>query len=143
MNSPARQRASHRHLARDDSRSVASAAVKQRPLNAIIVPTISRAYRLRRAIDLAARAEVLLVVLASRQAEIDDVAEEVANAPGARALIIEVPEDFEHHSLTKYSNDEHFQKLNAHRHSDLSTKRNIGLLLARLLSWDKICVLGR
>jgi glycosyltransferase involved in cell wall biosynthesis len=141
MSSQARQRASHQHLVRDDSRTVASSSAKQRRLNAIIVPTIARAEHLRRAIELAAQAEVLLVVLASRQTVLDEVADEVSKAPCARALIVQVPEAFEHHSLTKYSNEERFQKLNGYRQSDLSPKRNIGLLLARLLSWDKILFL--
>ena len=88
------QRASHAALSQDVSR-VPAPSVRSRPgrLDAIIVPASRPAFCLQPAIDLAARLDVLLVVLCSKQTRADHVAERVSSSPGARALIVDLPED--------------------------------------------------
>ena len=111
-------------------------------LNAIIVPSIRRAHHLRPVARLAAETGTLLVVLTSREARIDDVAALVASTTGCRALVVEVPEGYGHDFFTyETSTCLDFQSANANRQSDLSLKRNIGLLLAKLLGWHKIMYL--
>lgn len=111
-------------------------------LDAVIVPASRPAQRLRPAIRLAAQANTLLVVIASQSCRIDDVAALVAAQPGARAVLIEAPEgDDIHPSLRLQTSSEHFRKLAAGRTSDLSLKRNLGLLLARLNGWRKVLFL--
>ena len=136
-----RQKLSHRRLMRDLS-AVAPPTSRRRPLDAIIVPSIRRAHHLRPVARLAAETGTLLVVLTSREARIDDVAALVASTTGCRALVVEVPEGYGHDFFTyETSTCLDFQSANANRQSDLSLKRNIGLLLAKLLSWHKIMYL--
>jgi hypothetical protein len=134
-----RQKSSHRHLAPDVSRAVPGR--QRQPLDAIIVPSVRRADQLTGAIELAADAGVLLVVLGSRHTQVDEVAEQVARIPGGRALVIDVPADHHHPDLTHSSSGDRFAPMSAGRRSDLSKKRNIGLLLARLRGWNKIMFL--
>jgi hypothetical protein len=62
-------------------------------------------------------------------------------APGARALVIEIPEQWSHPNFPSQTSSRVFRAANANRQSDLSAKRNIGLLLARLHGWNKIIFL--
>ncbi|WP_432944627.1 hypothetical protein ACQPXM_03400 [Kribbella sp. CA-253562] len=126
--------ASHASLLRDVS-AVAPSPTNSR-LDAIVVPA-SRP-NLQRIIELSAMLSVPLVVLCSRQAKWDKVAARVEATFGARALVVDVPRDYQllgHHHLTS---DKTFFTASAERSSDLSSKRNIGLVLARLRGWSKI-----
>ena len=70
-----------------------------------------------------------------------EVSNLVASIPGCRALIVGVPGDYRHDHLTFRTSDPSFADLKARRNSDLSLKRNLGLLLARLMRWEKIMFL--
>jgi hypothetical protein len=133
------QRSSHAALSQDVSKGPAP-YVQSRPgrLDAIIVPASRPAYCLQPAINLAAHLGVLLVVLCSKQTRAEQVAERVSTSPGARALVIEIPENWEHPKFPTRTSSQAFRKANGDRASDLSAKRNIGLLLARLHGWNKI-----
>jgi hypothetical protein len=86
------QRASHAALSQDVSR-VPAPPMQAQPgrLDAIVVPASRPAFCLQPAIDLAARLDILLVVLCSKQTRADHVAERVSSSPGARALIVDLP----------------------------------------------------
>jgi hypothetical protein len=133
------QRASHAVLSKDVSQVPAS-PVRPRPvrLDAIVVPASRPASWLTPAIELAARLGVLLVVLCSKQTRPEQVAERVSTSPGARALVVEIPENWSHPEFPTRTSSQAFRKANGNRKSDLSAKRNIGLLLARLHGWNKI-----
>jgi hypothetical protein len=133
------QRSSHAALSQDVSRGPAP-SVRSRPgrLDAIIVPASRPASCLQPAINLAARLGVLLVVLCSKQTRAEQVAERVSTSPAARALVVEVPEKWSHPEFPTRTSNQAFRRANANRDSDLSAKRNIGLLLARLHGWNKI-----
>ena len=92
-----RQRASHAALSQDVSR-VPAPPVRSRPgrLDAIIVPASRPASFLQPAINLAAQLGVLLVALCSNQTRADQVAERVSTSPGARAVVVEIPEYWGH-----------------------------------------------
>jgi hypothetical protein len=90
---------------------------------------------------LAARLGILLVVLCSKQTKDEQVADRVWSSPGARALVIEIPEQWSHPNFPSQTSSRVFRAANANRQSDLSAKRNIGLLLARLHGWNKIIFL--
>ena len=77
-------------------------------------------------------------MICSRLATIEDVAERVARTPGARALIIEIPKNYRVPQMPRRTSNRMFLEASAGRSSDLSTKRNLGLLLARLKGWNKI-----
>ena len=133
------QRASHAALSQDVSRMPAP-SVRSRPgrLDAIIVPASRPAFCLQPAINLAARLDVLLVVLCSKQTRADHVAERVSSSPGARAIVVDLPKTWRHPKFPTRTSSQVFRKANGYRESDLSAKRNIGLLLARLHGWNKI-----
>jgi hypothetical protein len=133
------QRASHAHLSQDVSRSPAPPVTSRRArLDAIIVPASRPASFLQPAIYLAAYLGVLLVVLCSKQTKGDQVAKRVARTPGARALIVSIPNKWKHAGFPTRTSAIEFQKANANRESDLSAKRNVALLLARLHGWNKV-----
>jgi hypothetical protein len=129
--------ASHRNLVREPSRGATSAA-RGTSLDAIIVPTARPADQLGQAIRLAADTSTRLVVLGSKASAVEEVAERVASKPGSRALIVHVSEDYTHEHLKHSSSSNAFYLANAQRSSDLSLKRNLGLLLVRMFGWRKI-----
>ncbi|MEU4561817.1 hypothetical protein AB0F72_25825 [Actinoplanes sp. NPDC023936] len=107
------------------------------PVDAIVVPAARRAHRLRTVARLAAACDTTLVVLASHGCDLDEAAAEVARIPGCRALLAGIPDDGPG-LLTPATSAERFRVLSAGRSSNLSLKRNLGLLLARHLGWQKI-----
>jgi hypothetical protein len=137
---PARQRSSHANLYRDLSARPPRSG-RFRPLDAIVVPAARKADKLQPVAELAATADVLLVVLASHACEVAEAAEQVASIPGARALIVDIPRGFRSDLLIFETSAPSFANLKAGRDSDLSLKRNLGLLLARLMRWTKIMFL--
>ena len=136
------QRASHSELCRDMSRVPAPLlGSRAGRLDAIVVPASRPATHLQPAINLATRLGVLLVVLCSKQTRADQIAERASTSPGLRALVVEIPENWGHPDFPTETSSEAFRTANADRASDLSAKRNIGLLLARLHGWNKIAFL--
>jgi hypothetical protein len=134
-----RQRPSHAHLSKDVSHSPAPPVKSTRGrLDAVIVPASRPASFLQPAIDLVAGLGVRLVVLCSKQTRVEQVARRVANTPGAKCLIIPISEGWKHSEFPSRTSDREFKNAQAGRDSDLSAKRNLGLLLARLHGWNKI-----
>jgi hypothetical protein len=133
-----RQKPSHARLLRTIADPPPSRPSK---LDAIIMPASRPASFLNGLIDLSASLGTLLVVLCSLQTRADRVAARVAETPGARALLVELPPGFEIQDMPSRTADPLFTKASADRRSDLSTKRNLGLLLARLNGWKKIAFL--
>lgn len=137
---PACQRSSHATLIRDlSARPPRSGRVKS--LEALIVPAGRKADKLKTVAELAASADVLLVILASRACDVIEASERVASIQGCRALIAGIPDDYRNDILAFQTSDPSFAGLKAGRNSDLSLKRNLGLLLARLMRWEKIMFL--
>lgn len=110
-------------------------------LDALIIPASRPASSFTNLIELSARIETLLVVMCSKQTRVDQVAERVARTPGARALIVAVPEDYTLPLDPFRTSRPEFEKVAGGRKSDLSLKRNLGLVLARLSGWTKILFL--
>jgi hypothetical protein len=112
-----------------------------RTLDAIIVPASRSADNLSRAIALARAANCQLILLCSRQARVDDVGQLLADRKFGRATVIELPNEYRH-DLFEFSTSRwvsvSLPKSCAARDSDLSMKRNVGLMLARLLGWNRI-----
>ncbi len=134
MSRQIKHRQSHALLLQDVSDRAAPPT--RRRLNAIVVPASRPS--LQRVISLSAALSVQLVVLCSRQAQADRVADRVGATFGARALIVDVPDDYQLLPDSYTTSDLRFRDMSAGRSSDLSVKRNIGLLLARMCGWSKI-----
>ncbi len=110
-------------------------------LDAIIVPASRPASSLQPIINLATSLGAFLAVLCSSDTKAEHVAERVAQVPGARSLIIQIPLGWMHSGFPIRTSDPEFRLANADRESDLSLKRNLGLLLARLHGWNKVAFL--
>jgi hypothetical protein len=137
-----RQRATHAVLCQNVSRSLpALGGSPRRRLDAIIVPASRPASFLRRPIELSALLGVPLVVLCSEQTKVEHVVQRVEKMPGARSLVVEIAKTWSHPMFPGRTSLPAFQKASAYRGSDLSAKRNIGLLLARLHGWNKVVFL--
>jgi glycosyltransferase involved in cell wall biosynthesis len=137
-----RQRASHAALSQDVSRSLLPPLRSRRTrLDAMIVPASRPASHLQLAIEMSALLGVFLVVLCSKHTRIEHVAEQVSRTSGARSLLIEISDTWSHPDFPAQTSASSFLEASAHRKSDLSAKRNIGLVLARLCGWRKIAFL--
>jgi hypothetical protein len=109
--------------------------------DAIIVPASRGTDHLRNTVDLSAALGIQLIVLCSLATRALDVAECAARTPGSQVVAIDVPADYQHPILPKRTAEGRFQLASAGRTSDLSLKRNLGLLLARMNGWGKVLFL--
>jgi hypothetical protein len=112
-------------------------------LDAIIVPAARPAKNLLTAIGLASETGARLIVLCSFRTHADEVRALLAEHELPDSAVVEMPRkrgkwilrDFE---TTRYVHDGPGKAVCGTRNSDLSMKRNIGLLLARMLGWERI-----
>jgi hypothetical protein len=136
-----RQKSSHTRLLRRSSKPLVYARSRSSRLDALIVPAARPASSLSLAIALSACTGTLLVVICSRQAKVDQVAARVAATPGARALLVDMSDAYALPRQPCRTSMPQFRAASGGRESDLSLKRNLGLLLARLCGWNKISFL--
>jgi hypothetical protein len=127
----------HRDLIQDESRTSLHRWAA-RPVDALVVPAHREARMLRPVIELAAASGTQLLILASHACRSPEIARLVAAYPGCRALVARIPAGYRNDALDFRTASAHFRRPNAGRTTDLSLKRNIGLLLARMLGWNKI-----
>lgn len=112
-------------------------------LDAIIVPAARPAGNLKTAVTLARETGARLTVLCSVLAQADEVRGLLAARELPGAAVVEMPRehngwilrDFE---TTRWVRDGEGKSVCGGRDSDLSMKRNTGLLLARMLGWKRI-----
>ncbi len=112
-----------------------------RGLDTIVVPAARPAHNLEHAITLARAARCHLVILCSRDARANEVLEVLATRSFPAATVVEIPRQYHHEFLAFTTTDwvrDQLPDACAVRDSDLSVKRNVGLLLARLLGWKRI-----
>jgi hypothetical protein len=110
-------------------------------LDAIIVPASRTADNLQHAVSLAQVAECWLVVLCSRETRATDVGQLFSDMRFRKGVAVDVSRDYCHPLLTFVSSGlARGRKLpvSVNPNGDLSTKRNLGLLLARMLGWSRI-----
>lgn len=135
----------HQHSTHEELVGHSEPPVPQSPdrtLDAIIVPASRSADNLDHAVGLAVAAQCRLVVLCSREAHTHDVSQRLAAQSFTSSVVIDLPPDYRHPWLEFATSD--LQEIGrlpepcAARDTDLSTKRNIGLALARMLGWDRV-----
>src|SRR5690348_6028543 len=131
-----RLRSSHFPLLRKAGGPVTPDRPKQGWLNALIAPTSRPASFHGGPLALSALTGTLLVVICSKQAKAEQVGARVARTPGARALLIDITHGRTLGVQPTRTSAERFRAANGDRECDLSLKRNIGLLLARLCGWN-------
>ena len=120
-----------------DARAV-PASSGSRPIDAVVVPASRGAAALDGAAHLAVRLNARLVVLCSGATRGSDVAARLSHCA---ALVVDIPHDYRHQLLPTRTSAPRFTASGANRHNDLSLKRNLGLLMARLHGWGKILFL--
>ena len=132
-----RQHETHRQLV-GSGRPVAGLRVRP---DAIIVPASRPAGNLSHAIALAQAVNCRLVVLCSREAKAAEVMEEAAAASSRRTVAVDLPDDYDH-ELLRFTSSTLIRDVSPdifeNPNGDLSIKRNLGLLLARILGWKRI-----
>ena len=131
--------ASHDQLLRDASQFVApSPGTRHARPDAIIVPATRRASALSGLVELAAALGSTIVVLCSRQTKIDQMYERIKRTVGVRGVVVQIDEDYGVPDLHFETASASVATISGGRNSDLSVKRNVGLLLARMRDWRKI-----
>lgn len=134
------QRLSHARLLQLPERESRTSA----GLDAIIVPAARPSRNLSTAIDLANASDCCLVALCSKDADPRHV-RSICDARGLRqGVVVKVPSGYRHR-LLKFETTDWIsgagEIVRAGRQSDLSTKRNLGLLIARMLKWHRVLFL--
>jgi hypothetical protein len=112
-------------------------------LDAIIVPAARPAENLQTAVGLATETGARLIVLCSFRTHANDVRALLAKNSLPDAAVVAMPRkrskwilrDFE---TTRYVHNGPGKAVCGTRNSDLSMKRNTGLLIARMLGWERI-----
>lgn len=104
-------------------------------VDAIIVPTARGAATLKHAIELAEKLNCTLVVLSSKWSSARDV---VALAGDRSKLIAIDIERLPSGVIPHFQTCEVLKDTQFERRTDLSFKRNLGLLIARLIGWERI-----
>lgn len=101
------------------------------PMDAIIVPAARPAHNLLGAAALATKTQTPLIILNSKDATTDDIAAAFADKPLLQWSAVEIPSGYED-PLLQFSAAECIpEPAKSHPASDLSLKRNLGLLIGR------------
>jgi hypothetical protein len=108
-------------------------------VDAIIVPTSRPTANLSKAIALAAELGCLLVALCSQQAKADDAKVE-ARKSGVKIVAIDT-DALPPGLMPEFATSTRLRSTEFHRSTDLSSKRNLGLLLADVIDWQRIVFL--
>jgi len=110
-------------------------------LDAIIVPASRPAQNLKQAITLARAMHCTLLILCSRRVTPAEVRQLLAQRSFNDAIVVGLPDYYRHEllefpALASIKGD--LPTACSYRATDLSTKRNMGLILARMLGWRRI-----
>jgi hypothetical protein len=108
-------------------------------VDAIIVPTVRNVASLDSAIELAGKLRCTLVALCSRWASAHEVAWRVRGR-GVKLIAIDVS-DLPEGVVASFATDRVLAGTRFDRRTDTSLKRNLGLLLARLIGWRRVVFL--
>jgi hypothetical protein len=132
----ARQYQTHRQLLARTRAKLGEGA-----LDAIIVPASRPAVNLDHAVTLARALNCWLVVLCSLNARAKEVNELLALRNFSRAIVVDIDDSYNHPKLDFVTSKPDALDLAweyVSPNGDLSTKRNLGLLLARMMGWERI-----
>ena len=108
-------------------------------LDAIVMPAARPADHLLHGMELAVLLDCEFVALCSGQAQLPEAAGLAREVPGLSWTLVDLPDGWTSELLDFRTS--RFDAATQRRHSDLSPKRNIGLLLARMAGWRRILFL--
>jgi len=126
---------SHRALLHHDTRVGLDGA----DVDAIVVPTIGAPETMVDAANLARALGCWLVVFCSGQATAAEVVAALGRDAGSRMLAVDVP-DIDEHPLLAFTTSS-IHRSQTGRRVDTGAKRNLGLLLARVVGWRRVLFL--
>jgi hypothetical protein len=135
---PIRQLDSHRNLVTQAKQGEFDTGLA---LDAIIVPASRPANNLEQAITLARAMRCALLILCSRRVQPAEVRQLLRRRSFDDAIVVNLPDKYRHELLefnALQSLKNRLPKACSSYVTDLSTKRNVGLLLARMLGWQRI-----
>ena len=110
-------------------------------LDAIVVPASRPAAHLDHAITLARAADCWLVILCSQRLRSAEVTEFLAARSHHKAIVIDLPPGYSHPLLEfpgLLSVRNELPEACGYHVTDLSIKRNVGLVMARMLQWRRV-----
>jgi hypothetical protein len=134
-----RQHGTHNILVRAERRRDVSRA--QLKLDAIVVPASRPAAHLDHAVTLAKAAGCWLLIICSQQLHSTEVRKFLTARSCHKAIAIDLPPGYSHELLYfpgLLSLKDELPQACGYHVTDLSMKRNIGLVLARMLGWQRI-----
>lgn len=137
MTSPQILRQSESHAGLLDESRTAPAHAR---FDAILVPTYRPVRQLRSCISLARRTGIPLIVVCSRAVNQKEVIDRATQA-NVEAFALDLPPDNPLAIDLATSRDEELSAASPGWNRDLSMKRNLGLVLARLLGWRRLMFL--
>lgn len=123
---------SHRHL-------ISKAAGAAVDVDAIIVPTSRNAVAMRPTIELASKLNCTLLALCSKASSVAQV-RSMAGRHGVDLIAVDIDRPLPG-LLPSFATCELLAGTPFERRSDTSAKRNLGLLLARVLRWERVVFL--
>jgi hypothetical protein len=135
---PVRQLGTHRKLV---SQTEQQKIDRRLALDAIVVPASRSVGNLETAITLARAARSALIILCSHHATAADAHQILASRSFDHALVIDLPDNYSHEllefrALASIKNE--LPSACSYYRTNLSTKRNLGLLLALMVGWRRI-----
>src|ERR1017187_7601809 len=133
-----RQLGTHRKLV---SRTEQRELETRLTLDAIIVPASRPARNLEQAITLARAMNCALLILCSHQVKPHEVHQLLAERTFSGAIVVDLPDGYRHELLdfrALASIKDELPDACSWYVTDLSAKRNVGLILARMLGWRRI-----
>jgi hypothetical protein len=110
-------------------------------LDAIVVPAARPVWNLEQAITLARAIHCTLLILCSREVKPAEVHQLLAERSFTDAIVVNLPDRYRHELLNfrgLASIKDYLPEACSYYVTDLSTKRNVGLILARMLGWRRI-----
>lgn len=134
-----RQHDTHNSLA--GHRWLGKAKFRRLNLDAIVVPGSRPAANLDHAVTLARAVDCWLLILCSGQLLGSEAQRLLADRSYDKAIIVDLPQGYSHELLDfpgLHSVRDELPKACGSYLTDLSTKRNIGLIMARMLGWRRI-----
>jgi hypothetical protein len=135
---PIRQLDSHRKLVSQTEQRESDTRLA---LDAIIVPASRPARNLEQAITMARAIQCRLLILCSHQVEPAKVHQLLAERSFNDAIVVKLPDGYRHELLDfralAWIKDD-LPRACSYYVTDLSTKRNVALILARMLGWRRI-----
>jgi hypothetical protein len=133
-------RSSHHHGSHSELLGIVPAAARcERDVDAIIVPTSRSAVAVEHAIDLAARLHCTLVVLCSKWSSAEAVSA-LATEYDVDLIAIDVG-DIDDSVMPRFETSQLVGHTGFDTHADTSFKRNLGLLIANSVGWQRVVFL--